>query len=506
MPRSATRKDAVRAKALLAPQLDQLSELIASRTGLHFPAERRPDLQRALTEAAPELGFVDAAACADGLLSTPPSAAQLRTLATHLTIGETYFFRERPSFNALATQVLPVIIHRRRNAERRLRVWSAACSTGEEAYSLAILLQQLLPDWREWKLSILATDINARFLRKAELGVYGDWSFRESPPDFRERYFTPTGNRKYRIRPEVRELVTFAELNLAQDRFPSVSNDTDAMDLILCRNLLIYFTPAHARKLIAGLHDSLVGDGWLIVSPSECSQALFSGFTPVNFPGSILYRKGVRKIPAVNELPPPHTLSEPAVAQLLAPAPPPVSEPIPAPEPAPDRITAARDAAQLLYEQGRYGDAVTLLRDAFAQGEDSRNDPRLLSLLAHALANQGDLPAALSASERWIAAEKLEPAAYYLNAMVLQELGERGRARAALQRAIYLQPEFTLAHFALGNCARAEARHAEAQRHFANAARLLRGHPSDETLPQSEGLTAGRLREIISSLSAGADS
>lgn len=495
------------ADALPAPQLDRLSELIANRMGLHFPPERRSDLRRALNEAAPELGFEDAAACTAGLLSAPPSAAQLRTLATHLTIGETYFFRERPSFNALATQVLPVIIHRKRGADRRLRVWSAACSTGEEAYSLAILLQQLLPDWREWKLSILATDINTRFLRKAELGVYGDWSFRESPPDFRDRYFTRTGDRKYRVRPEVRELVAFAELNLAQDPFPSAANDTHGMDLILCRNLLIYFTPAHARRLIAGLRASLVDDGWLIVSPSECSQALFSGFTPVNFPGSILYRKGTRAASADDNPALSPALIEPAVAQLLAPAPitEPFVEPIPAPESprdpevAPHRAT--RDAAQQLYEQGRYGDAVTLLRAALAR-EHSHEDPRLLGLLAHALANLGDLPAALASSERWIAAEKLEPAAYYLKAMVLQELGDRGRARAALQRALYLQPEFTLAHFALGNCARAEARHTEAQRHFANAARLLRGHPPDEVLPQSEGLTAGRLREIISSLSA----
>ncbi len=92
--------------------------------------------------------------------------------------------------------------------------------------------------------------------------------------------------------PDLRELVTFAELNLAQDAFPSLTNDTNAMDLILCRNLLIYFTPAHARRLIGNLRQSLVDDGWLIVSPSECSQALFSGFVPVNFPGSILYRKG----------------------------------------------------------------------------------------------------------------------------------------------------------------------------------------------------------------------
>lgn len=359
----------MRAEALPVPQLDRLSELIAHRMGLHFPPERRPDLRRALNEAAPELGFEDAAACAEGLLTVPPSAAQLRTLATHLTIGETYFFRERPSFNALATQVLPVIIHRKRGADRRLRVWSAACSTGEEAYSLAILLQQLLPDWREWKLSILATDINARFLHKAEHGVYGDWSFRESPPDFRDRYFTPAGDRKYRVRPEVRELVTFAELNLAQDRFPSASNDTHAMDLILCRNLLIYFTPAHARRLIAGLRDSLVDDGWLIVSPSECSQALFSGFTPVNFPGSILYRKGARAASAEGYPVPSSPLSQPAVAQLLAPAPAPGVEPIieaalPAETPRDPAAghEAARDAAQLLYEQGRYGDAVTLDR------------------------------------------------------------------------------------------------------------------------------------------------
>jgi chemotaxis protein methyltransferase CheR len=505
----------VRAEALPVPQLDQLSELIASRMGLHFPPERRPDLRRALNEAAPELGFGDAAACVASLLTAPPSAAQLRTLATHLTIGETYFFRERPSFNALATQVLPVLIHRKRHSDRRLRLWSAACSTGEEAYSLAILIQQLLPDWRDWKISILATDINARFLHKAEHGVYGEWSFRESPPEFRDHYFTRLPDRKYRVRPEVRALVRFAELNLAQDHFPSLSNDTNAMDLILCRNLLIYFTPTHARTLIAGLRASLVDDGWLIVSPSECSQALFSGFTPVNFPGSILYRKGARPEPAAQEFAPApdylaaaaqpaptHTLSEPAVAQLLTQA----SAPAAQSSAAADAVIEARNAAQRFYEQGRYTDAVTVLRDALAIAGDPHADPRLLGLLAHALANQGDLTAALAASDRWIAAEKLDPAAHYLNAMVLQELGERARARAALQRAVYLQPEFTLAHFALGNCARAEVRHVEAQRHFANAARLLRGLAPDDLVPESEGLTAGRLREIITSLSPGADS
>ena len=163
----------------------RLSELIAARTGLHFPPERHADLQRAVVAAAPEFGFTNDRACAEWLLSARLSSADLRTLATHLTIGETYFFRERPSFNAIANEVLPVLTHRRRAGNKRLRIWSAACSTGEEAYSLAILVQQTLPDWQDWNINILATDINPMFLRKAEAGIYGEWSFRESGPDFR---------------------------------------------------------------------------------------------------------------------------------------------------------------------------------------------------------------------------------------------------------------------------------------------------------------------------------
>ncbi len=509
----------VRAEARNAPSWQRVSELIAARTGLHFPPERQPDLERALTSAARDLGHASAMDCARWLLSAALSTAELRVLATHLTIGETYFFRERPSFNALATQVLPVLIHRKRAGDRRLRLWSAACSSGEEAYSLAILVQQLLPDWRDWNINILATDINPQVLRKAEAGVYGDWSFRESQPEFRERHFTPAGNGRYRVRPEIREIVTFAELNLAEDHFPSVATDTNAMDLILCRNLLIYFTAMHARRLVECLRHALVDDGWLIVSPSECSQALFEGFSAVNFPGSILYRKRtehemadarlsesggfVRTAPIypgsdAPAAPSGPALSERAVAQMLdaAPMPPAVAG---AGTDAPNETLRE---AQHFYAQGRYADAATVLRAALAA---DGGDARLLALLAHALANHGDLEEARATSERWIAADKVDPAAHYLHAMVLQELGERGGSRAALMRAVYLRPEFTLAHFALGNCARAEARHEEARRHFANAAHLLRGRPADEEVAESEGLSVGRMREIIAALTAGGE-
>ena len=497
-----------RAGAPVPALWERLSERIATRTGLHFPPERHADLRRAVVAAAPDFGFANERACAEWLLSARLSSADLRTLATHLTIGETYFFRERPSFNAIANEVMPVLIHRRRAGIKRLRLWSAACSTGEEAYSLAILVQQILPDWQEWNVSILATDINPMFLRKAEAGIYGEWSFRESGPDFRQRYFTPAGERRYRIRADVRALVTFAELNLAQDGFPSIATDTNAMDLILCRNVLVDFTPAHSQKLIASLRHALVDDGWLIVAPSECSPALFAGFTAVNFPGSILYRKRGANEPVSRSTEIPQVFGpDPALSTPLEP--PSVDALLSAqtgtPAEPPDPHAALLEETRALHAQGRYGTAVGALRAEFAASGTAREDARLLAVYARALANQGDLSAALDASERWIERDAHDAVAHYVNAMVLQELGERARSRGALQRAVGLRPEFTLAHFALGNCARAEARHAEAQKHFRNAARLLDERDAEEPVPESEGLSVGRLREIVTALMLGND-
>jgi chemotaxis protein methyltransferase CheR len=485
--------------------LPRLSEFIAEQTGLHFPPERRPDLQRGLTAAAAEFGFANSVSCADWLLSTPLTRPQLHTLASHLTVGETYFFRERKTFDALANHILPELIGRRRGREQRLRLWSTACSTGEEPYSLAILVQQLLHDWRDWRVTILATDINENSLRKAAAGIYGEWSFRESPPEFKERYFAPTPDGRFALAPEIRNRVSFAPMNLTQDCFPSLATDTNAMDVIFCRNVLIYFTPSHARKLVENLHHALLDEAWLAVSPSECSQTLFSRFAAVNFPGSILYRKCDIKEPRPSSV---ASVPTPAVADVYSPEnvrtalagiPADVAD---APDP--------RAAAESLYGQGHYVEAASTLLASFAQeaaqttppSSQTVQGPRTFSLLARALANQGQLASALVWSERWIAADKIDPAARYLNAMILQEMGEREAARRSLHRAVYLRPDFALAHFALGNLARAEMRSTEASRHYANALHQLRSCPPDELLPESDGMTAGRLVEIIATLLA----
>jgi chemotaxis protein methyltransferase CheR len=495
----------MQADALPDTLCSRLSQFIAEKTGLHFPPERRPDLHRGLLEAAAEFGFAEASKCADWLLSAQLTAPQLTTLASHFTIGETYFFRERKAFDALAQRVLPELIRRRRGREQRLRLWSAACSTGEEPYSLAILLHELLPDWTDWQVTILATDINTRFLQKAVAGVYGEWSFRESTPQFKERYFTRTADRRFAVVPEIRKSVSFAQLNLASDGFPSVASDTQAMDVIFCRNLLIYFTPPHARRLIDNLRRALMDDGCLVVSPSECSQVLFSQFVAMNFPGAILYRKGDAEnrisaawTPAAWTVAPAETANEGAAPAFNIPGELPNKQGVPGVPPAP------RLEAQI---QEEHSTPPAGLVDPCAAAEppapsSDAPGPSAFSLQSRALADQGKLTEALACSEQWVAADKLDAAAHYLHAMILQELGDRAAARRSLQRAVYLQPGFVLAHFALGNDARGGAHSPEANKHFENALRLLRGRPVDELVPESDGLTAGGLMEMIAALAS----
>lgn len=491
-------------------QWSQLSGFIAESMGLHYPRERWDDLQRGLAGAAQEFGFENAAACIGWLLSAPPTKAQLQVLASHLTIGETYFFRDKQTLEALAKNVLSELIRSRRGREQRLRIWSAACCTGEEPYSLAILLHQVLPDLQDWHVTITATDINPRFLHKAAAGIYGEWSFRDAPAGLKERYFKRIADGRFVILPEIKKLVSFAHLNLVEDVYPSLATDTNAMDLIFCRNVLMYFTPFQVRKVIRNLGHALIEGGWLAVSPSEASKALFPQFIAVNFPGAILFQKSgtlprtepVRvastrapefALPAIEESlswapsAPLATVLEPAALQVQ-------EEPVVAEAP---RNPLA--AAESLYQEGRYAEAADTLLAVF---DERPPTPAAFSLLARALANQGRLTEALVWCDRWIAADKLEPAAHYLHAVILLEQGDPERARVSLQRAVYLDHDFVLAHFALGNLARSRGKSREAAKHFANALHLLGAHQPNDLLPESDGLTVGRLAEALTAMTA----
>ena len=170
-------------------------------------------------------------------------------------------------------------------------LWSAGCATGEEAYSLAMLLHELIPDLKNWDILILATDINQDSLARARQALYSDWSFRESrAKTSRALYFSPQG-RFYRLCDPIRHMVTFAPLNLIEDNFPSPHNNTVSMDLIICRNVTIYFTEETTRGLVQKFYRGLAQGGWLVVGHADLSLTTYRAFQARSFPNTVMYQK-----------------------------------------------------------------------------------------------------------------------------------------------------------------------------------------------------------------------
>ena len=497
--------------SLSEESLLRLSKLIGAHTGLHFPRERWTDLERGIAEAAPELGMRDAEACRTLLLSSALSKNQIEILADHLTVGETYFFRESESFKILEKRVFSELINSRRGHDQRLRVWSAGCCTGEEPYSVAILLSRMIPDLRDWDVTILATDISPRSLGKAQAGVYGEWSFRAAPPWLKTDYFRRTPEGRYELLPHVREMVTFLTLNLADDTYPSPATDTNAMDVILCRNVLLYFSTTRVNEVVQRLGRSLVEGGWLMLSPSEMPFGNLRELGRVSLPAGALRKRAAVPDPtapiAGGEVAVNYGLSEvawspkkpanPAVAMS------PSGREVPEPKepPALNLPEQGRfEEAINLYRQGRYEEAK---RRAVESLGDNPIDGRGPALLGRICADRGELAEAVVWCEKSIAADKLKPGSHYLLASIMVELGRTDEAGRAFRRALYLDPAFVLAHFALGNLADHRGRSREAERHFRNALSLLVACPPETPVAESEGLTASRLIEIIRSAIGG---
>jgi chemotaxis protein methyltransferase CheR len=477
--------------ALLGP----FSDLLAARLGLRFAKDRWPALGLSMAAAAKELEFPDALSCVRGLLSSAPTRKEIEILASHLTVGETYFFREPKSFEALKRHILPELIGRRSRGERTLRIWSAGCCSGEEPYSVAILIDSLLSDLRDWNVTILATDINQRFLRQATEGVYTEWSFRGVPAETRERYFLRRAPNRFEILPRIKRMVHFAYLNLAEDPYPSLLNSTNAMDVVLCRNVLMYFCDERARHVVLKLHHALTEGGWLIVSPVETSATSFHGFASVGFSGMTLYRKGgqAEVLPAAFTALPASGVSDSAAAAISAPQParedPLAEEPVflLAAAASPDQAPALDDEAC----DARAEATATPVTPAAADGGVG------IASLARACANEGKLAEALEWCGKGLAANRLDPGLHYLSAMIQQERGELAAAAAALKRALYIDPDFVLAHFALANLARLGGKSEEARKGYGNALALLAKCDPEAVLPEADGIIVERLKEII---------
>jgi len=482
--------------------LAEFSGFVARSIGLSFPKERWPDLEKGLTSLCEHAGWGNEEDFARHIMSSALTKRQIEMLAGGLTVGETYFFREKNCLDAFQHLALSELIGRRRPAERWLRIWSAGCASGEEPYTIAMMLKMLLPDLQEWNISILATDINPHFLEKAMKGVYTKWSFRDVPEHILGRFFRKQGD-LFEVHPEIRAMVSFAHLNLMTDDYPSLWNNTNAVDAIFCRNVLMYFSPENIQAVVRRFHDCLTPGGWFVVSQTELNDEYFRAFGKETHGGAVLFRKngmsaGVQR-------------REPRMKRRVA-------APVAAPGAEEGRPVAkvkksAATHRQVCKKTAQAGDMYARAEQAFDRGdygpaaelaagllESNQDRTRARSLLARICANQGRLDDALRHIEDAIKGDSLKPASHYLHAAILKEKGLHQEATASLKKAIYLDADFALAYFALGNIALGAGNSGEAERQFNNALHLLRKRGPDEVLPESEGITAGRLVELIEAM------
>ncbi|MBN2002028.1 MAG: tetratricopeptide repeat protein [Anaerolineae bacterium] len=459
---------------------ERFTRLLLECCGMQFSETRRAELTMGIREA------FTASTCASlddyyDLLCDPQSgAAEMDRLINAVTVGETHFFRNRPQFDALYQHVLPEIIERRRSS-RTLRIWSAGCASGEEPYSVAMLLSQLLPDLEDWRITILGTDINNDALTRARRAVYGEWAFREERARlWRPRFFEQEG-KSYRLNAEIRRMVKFARLNLVEDSYPAAKTHTEQLDLILCRNVTIYFSEAVTQEVINRLYEALVDGGWLIVGHAEPSLSIYRRYEPHNFPDTVIYRRGIpvndakqgRSDSASAGSGPSDVTAEAATSEAPV-----------------DPLEQARRSLEIGHAEEAHD---LLLPLAHMQPEDAA----MCMLMGQIYANLGRWEDAEHWCHRAVVLDRLSADAYYTLALVFQHQGRLDEAIDAMKKVVYLNRNSILGHFGLANLYGDKRQWGQAQKSLTNAYRLLNARRDDEVIPGSGGVTVKSLRQTI---------
>ena len=442
--------------------LTRLRRVLGAAAGLVFEDSRRDSLAGSVLERLRRTGSQDVGGYL-GLLEQAGSP-ELQPLLDEVTIQETHFLRNPPQVRALADQVLPELLRIAEIRGRRLRIWSAGCSTGDEPYTIAMLLRELLPTTAGWDVKVIGTDISEGALALAAEATYGPRALRLVSPERRARFFTPMSDGRYAVRDEVRELVEFRRHNLVHDRPPG-----DGLDLVLCRNVTIYFNRDTTRALVRRFHSSLRDGGFLFLGHSETLWQISEDFRLVALGSGDSAAFVYRRQDAATSPGATSTGRTP----LTAPR-----EPVPRQAESQARPINGPPATVPL-DDGSYDVRVAAVREALATGR--YDDATRL---------------ALRAAE----AAPLRAEAHYLLGLALVELGRDDQARAALRRAVYLEPAAGLAHFLLAGALARCGDRAAAAREYRAAAQTLAHDPGGTMAPELGGRSVRELAELCAQI------
>ena len=450
---------------LSVEEFEILSALIEQYIGIHFPKEKRREFQMKLEKLPVEEFDGNASALIEAIRV---SDDMIGKLANTLTVGESYFFRNRPHFSALRSHILPEIIGEA-ETRRTLNIWSAGCSTGEEPYSIAILLNDNFPYLKKWDISITATDINTDFLDTARAGIYRKWSMRGVDDSIIKRYFREDADGNYFLSEQIKQAVTFKRFNLT-DLMHGGRPVSDNIDLILCRNVLIYFPFRTGDSILNEMQSMIRRGGYLLVGHSESFPAL-GNFEAIHAHATYYYRRYQNEQTALLSMPAPETAAIPGIAVRTTYLPPSI-------------------VPQLSVNEGAdRGESLPPLN--LEQQIDIARD----------LANAGKTDEALRFLEALSDNDgRLDHRVHFLRALIADHSGLVLKAIDSLKRAIFLRKEFVIGHYYLGVIFQREGDGNMAKRHFKNVIRLLGELPPKAELEEADGVTAGRLKEIVESL------
>jgi chemotaxis protein methyltransferase CheR len=436
------------------PYYSALKALLVDFTGLNYYADKDAELTRRLERRLRVTGARDCAAYLQLLRDPVRGAPERDELIAEITIDETYFFRHREHFDALRDIVLPDLMAGK-CASRSLRIWCAGCADGPEPYSLAILLKrEMSHQIRGWQVSIVGTDLNRSCLARAREGKFEDWALRSLSDDLKRDCFTREG-RQWVIAPQYKEWISFQYHNLVEDHFPSLVHNLSAFDLIVCRNVMIYFGPELMQRMIHQFYESLVPGAWLLVGPTEPNMRSFTSFHTVNAPGVTLYQK------------PGHPAPVPARDVFeMVPAPPlrPVSPWLPAPafsgpSPAPVEHSPTLEDARRQADRGAWEDAA-------------------------------------NCCTRLLEKDNLNSEVHFYHALVLEQMQKHADAERSLRRAIYLDRQFVLPHYYLGLLLQSRGDARQAAHSFQNALELLSRRSGNEVLADADGITVAEMTKL----------
>jgi chemotaxis protein methyltransferase CheR len=263
----------------------KFNKLIYRKTGINYEYNKKYFVQKRIEKRA-EILEMDSLSEYYIMLKFADDPKEFDQLVNDLTVNETYFFRDYPQLRNFAEDILP-LFEKENESTKKIKIWCAACSTGEEPYTLSIILQEMLDKYEKWEVQILASDINTEVLQHARIGLYENRSVKDVPPEYLDKYFTRR-NDKHLINLNVRKPITFKRINLMDKN--AMSNIVGC-DFIFCRNCLIYFDDESRKDVLSSFYNSLNPGGFIFLGHSESVGRISSAYKVQRIGDTIVYSR-----------------------------------------------------------------------------------------------------------------------------------------------------------------------------------------------------------------------